>query len=94
MTLRLEEYLKDPCGTLSIPYWKWKAYAFSDMIEIVHKREIKAEANNVGEAYFRLYHDLSRTESERDAKIHTVNENETGVFARMIDACYSDITDG
>lgn len=51
MTLRLEEYLKDPCGTLSIPYWKWKAYAFSDMIEIVHKREIKTEANNVGEAY-------------------------------------------
>lgn len=39
MTLRLEEYLKDPCGTLSIPYWKWKAYAFSDMIEIVHKRD-------------------------------------------------------
>jgi hypothetical protein len=33
----LSEYLSDPCGTLSIPFWKSKKVDLPDDMRVVHK---------------------------------------------------------
>ena len=33
-----EEYLLNPCGTLSIPYWKNKTIIIPSNIAIIHKK--------------------------------------------------------
>ena len=34
----VKEYLQNPCGTLSIPYWKAKTLAIPDSMRIIHCR--------------------------------------------------------
>ena len=41
--LNLDAYLKNPCGTLSIPYWKNKNIVIPTNMRIVHDRELCAE---------------------------------------------------
>lgn len=63
--ISLNEYLKDPCGTLSIPYWKNKNIITPDHIKIVHHRDYNAEnfVDYVDEPYFRLIHKLENIEA-------------------------------
>jgi hypothetical protein len=35
--MNLDDYLKNPCGTLSIPYWKSKKNQMPLNIEIFHR---------------------------------------------------------
>lgn len=37
--MTIEEYKRNPCGSLSIPYWKNKLISVPDSIKIVHDRE-------------------------------------------------------
>ena len=37
--LLLQEYVNDPCGTLSIPYWKSKELAVPQNMKIIHDRD-------------------------------------------------------
>ena len=39
----LNEYLKNPCGTLSIPYWKNKNIITPEHIKVVHQIDYSAE---------------------------------------------------
>ena len=58
--LTLAEYLKDPCGNASLPYWKQKTLFLPDDVKIVHDRDYRAEEwkNFDDEPYFRLLHNL------------------------------------
>lgn len=58
--MNLAEYLKNPCGTLSIPYWKAKNIIIPDNMMILHDRDFdESYLNNyIDELYFRLYHNL------------------------------------
>ena len=38
-----EEYLKDPCAVLSIPYWKAKAITAPGNMRIVHDRDLSPD---------------------------------------------------
>ena len=38
----LENYLNDPCGTASLPYWKCKRTAVPSHMKIVHQRDMEA----------------------------------------------------
>ena len=40
--LLLQEYVNDPCGTLSIPYWKSKELAVPQNMKIIHDRDKSA----------------------------------------------------
>ena len=61
----LNEYLKNPCGTLSIPYWKNKNVITPEHIKIVHQRDYSAEdfSDFTDEPYFRLIHRLESIET-------------------------------
>lgn len=58
--ISLQNYLDDPCGTASIPYWKQKGLAVPENMKIIHERDYSNEMfrDNNDEPYFRLYHNL------------------------------------
>ncbi|MDE6660815.1 MAG: GNAT family N-acetyltransferase [Anaeroplasmataceae bacterium] len=57
MSISLKEYLKNPCGTLSIPYWKNKVISIPNSIEILHQNEFHHQYKEY-QRYFRLLHPL------------------------------------
>lgn len=61
----LEEYLHNPCGTLSIPYWKSKCIQVPSNMQIVHHRDYSDTrySEYEDETYFRLIHLLKDIES-------------------------------
>ena len=75
--ISLQQYLLDPCGTTSIPYWKYKSIAVPQNMMIVHQRELTDELllDHRDEPYFRLYHDLKnvRQMTVQGAKFATVS---------------------
>ena len=56
--ITLKEYLSDPCGTLSIPLWKWRQTVLPEGIKIVHQRDFVSQGDYQDDPYFRLRHDL------------------------------------
>lgn len=54
-----EEYLNNPCGLLSIPYWKAKIVFVPDSIEILHHKKFKNQKKEF-QRYFRLIHHLDK----------------------------------
>jgi len=93
----LDEYLQDPCGTLSIPYWKAARTPIPDQVRIVHADEFEA-AHWTGYSdtrYFRLIHPLVSIPSgvlDDRFEIRTANPcTDAGVISSLIDASYDDI---
>ena len=58
----LDNYLKNPCLSLSIPYWKAKNISVPDNMKIVHESGFSAELlkEYEDETYFRLYHSMKK----------------------------------
>jgi ribosomal protein S18 acetylase RimI-like enzyme len=53
--MKLEDYLKNPCGKASLPYYKMKKINLPPNLKVVHERDHLEERS---EAYFRLIHRL------------------------------------
>ena len=91
-----EDYLRDPCGTLSIPLWKWKAMTLPEGMKILHHRDYTpAEAAGYQEErYFRLYHPLDRVTPVALAgvSVRMAREADIPVIAEIINASYRDIS--
>lgn len=51
-----KQYLENPCGTASIPYWKTVCISIPDGMKILHEREFDIEMlkRYSDEPYFRL----------------------------------------
>ena len=56
-----KDYLKNPCGAASIPYWKLAHVTLPKDMQIVHGADFREELlqGYVDEPYFRLIHHLS-----------------------------------
>ena len=52
------DYLRDPCGTLSIPYWKSKTQIVPDTIKIIHSRDWTGQYKDF-RRFFRVKHSLN-----------------------------------
>ena len=92
--LSLQSYLKDPCGTASLPYWKQKRITVSGNMKIIHDRDLpsgKFDDYN-DEPYFRLYHDLKNIKETARSEIEIVQSNEADPFVRLINASYTDLS--
>lgn len=94
-TCVLEKYLENPCGTLSIPYWKYKSIKVPQNMRIVHQRDfIKNNySENHDEPYFRLFHSLKeiKTVVLDDYVIKTVTEDDIPLLVDIINQSYSDL---
>ena len=93
--LLLQDYLNNPCGTISIPYWKQKGIIVPDNIMIVHERDMLHFASDdyYDEPYFRLYHNLKniRQTIMREAEIVQANQA-VDEFVWLINASYGDLS--
>lgn len=55
-----EAYLKDPCKTCSLPFWKYQVYQIPENIKIIHQDELisKQVEGTSYQLFFRYFHDL------------------------------------
>lgn len=94
--ISLTEYLKNPCGTLSVPYWKNKNIITPEHIKIVHQRDYSARdfSDFTDEPYFRLIHRLENIEtfSLDDFYARTAEPEDIPLIVDLINKSYTDIS--
>ena len=93
--MTLQEYLRDPCGTLSIPYWKNKTVQVPNFMRIVHARDYDAVsfAEFTDEPYFRLKHDLQDIPlADKRFICRTAGEDDLPLMAEIINRSYTDLS--
>lgn len=66
-----DEYLLNPCGTLSLPYWKNKTIKIQSNIAIIHKKNFKNQFDKY-KRFFRLLHLLESIDIPK-IKVETIN---------------------
>lgn len=91
----LKEYLDDPCGTASIPYWKQKNIMIPEHLKIVHDRDYGQDlyADYVDEPYFRLRHDMKQIRPAAMPGVEVIaGSPDTGAFVELINASYDDLS--
>lgn len=85
--MTIKHYLKNPCGLLSIPYWKAKTLKTPDSIEIIHCRDWHGQCTNP-QRYFRVKHSLEQL-PQLDFDGDTIEiASSAGEFSEMINASY------
>lgn len=82
-----EEYLKDPCGMLSIPYWKAETLSIPDPIRIIHCRDWKGQYGHY-QRYFRVKHDLRGLDPITFDHGTISIDLQARQLSEMINACY------
>lgn len=93
--ISLQQYLLDPCGTTSIPYWKYTRIAVPTDMKIVHQREMTDgllfDYND--EPYFRLYHDLKNIRQTTAQDVEIVSGGDSvSEFVQLINGSYTDLS--
>lgn len=91
--LTKEEYLRNPCGNSSIPYWKAKSIIVPEGMRIVHSSAYREEAygSYVDEPYFRLHHDLRNLTEPVLPTGFSVRRAHLSDFSAHINNCYTEI---
>lgn len=91
----LEAYKKNPCGTLSIPYWKSRVVRTPADMCIIHDTVFSPALlkDYTDSLYFRLFHDLHPLEDSAlaDFEIQTAEEQQTDAIVEIINASYEDL---
>lgn len=94
--ITLTEYLNNPCGTLSIPYWKSKNIVIPPEMKILHDKDFSAEIlpDYTDEKYFRLYHNLKEIPRviTNDFEITTATRKDIKSIVQIINDSYTDIS--
>ena len=84
-----EKYLENPCGTLSIPYWKYKVINIPSNIAIVHYLDFENQFCKY-QRYFRLIHYLDNVDTFlSEAKIIELDLDKKRLI-NMINTCYKE----
>ena len=83
----LNEYLQNPCGKLSIPYWKSKTLVIPESIKIIHCSDWKGQCTDY-QRFFRVKHDL-RDLCPIDFDYDTLSiDYQAAELSDMINRCY------
>ena len=94
--ITLIEYLNNPCGTLSIPYWKAKNITIPPDMKILHDNDFSANilSDYTDEKYFRLYHNLKGIPkvTTNDFEITTATRKDIKAIVHIINDSYTDIS--
>ena len=94
--ITLVEYLNNPCGTLSIPYWKAKNITIPPNMKILHDKDFSADtlSDYTDEKYFRLYHNLKEISRviTNDFEITTATRKDIKAIVQIINCSYTDIS--
>lgn len=94
--ITLTEYLNNPCGTLSIPYWKAKNITIPPDMKILHGKDFSADilSDYTDDKYFRLYHSLKEIPNVtiNDFEIVTATRKDIKAIVQIINDSYTDIS--
>lgn len=94
--ITLTEYLNNPCGTLSIPYWKAKNITIPLDMRILHDRDFLSDilSEYTDEKFFRLYHSLKDIPeiATDDFEIATATRRDIKTIVQIINDSYTDIS--
>lgn len=94
--ITLTEYLNNPCGTLSIPYWKAKNINIPSDMRILHDRDFSSDilSDYTDEKYFRIYHTLKDIPEivTDDFEIATATRKDIKSIVQIINDSYTDIS--
>ena len=94
--ITLTEYLNNPCGTLSIPFWKAKNITIPPDMKILHDNDFDTEilSDYIDEKYFRLYHNLKEIPKviTNDFEITAVTRKDIKAIVQIINDSYTDIS--
>ncbi|MDE5670958.1 MAG: GNAT family N-acetyltransferase, partial [Eubacterium sp.] len=92
----LKEYLKNPCGTLSIPYWKNQSIKIPANMKIVHQNSFNDSYLNdySDEKYFRLIHNLNNIEKipVDGFSVKTAETSDIASIVQIINKSYNDLS--
>lgn len=89
-----EQYLADPCGSSSLPYWKAKDITIPKGMKIIHDGEyFESEYQQYDDdMYFRLFHDLQNTSKPQIPAGFYLSSIPIKEYAEHINACYNGIS--
>ena len=94
--ITLTEYLNNPCGTLSIPYWKAKNITIPPEMKILHDKDFTVDilSDYTDEKYFRLFHNLNGiSKITSDVfEIITATRRDIKAIVEIINDSYTDIS--
>ena len=95
--ITLTKYINNPCGTLSIPYWKAKNITIPPEMKILHDKDFSTDILSdyyTDEKYFRLYHNLKKIPqiTNDDFEIVTATRKDIKSIVRIINDSYTDIS--
>ena len=92
-TITKDEYLRNPCRTASIPYWKVKSITVPDGMKILHQDEYDHAENQhfVDEPYFRLVHNLKGLDEPVLPQGYSLCTATLSEYAAHISSCYEGI---
>ncbi len=94
--ITLTEYLINPCGTLSIPYWKAKNIAILPDMKILHDNDFSEDilSDYTDEKYFRLCHNLTEIPkiASNGFEITTATRKDIKAIVQIINDSYTDIS--
>lgn len=92
----ITEYLNNPCGTLSIPYWKAKSIVIPPDMKILHDKDFREDmlSDYTDEKYFRLQHNLEEIQKVTvdDFEITTATRKDIKTIVQIINDSYTDIS--
>ena len=93
--LTINEYRKNPCRALSIPYWKAKVTTLPETMKILHDSEFDPACLSEYEdvPYFRLYHPLKNIKgiTLKDVRIETAKHSDIPAIVDVINRSYTDL---
>ncbi len=91
--ISIKDYKQNPCGVLSIPYWKADNMSVPDNITIVHEKDFdKILLNEYNDKkYFRLFHNLNDIPnySNNNYNYGVISKSEINELVKMINASYT-----
>ncbi|WP_373736312.1 GNAT family N-acetyltransferase [Bacteroides heparinolyticus] len=86
-----EEYLNDPCGASSLPFWKTKKVIIPEHIAVLREDLFCiADCDGIDEPYFKLMHNLKQIRQPKLITQFELIPCETLDFANHINECYAE----
>lgn len=86
-----EEYLADPCGASSLPFWKTEQFAVPENVSVFRDDKFgKEKCPGTDERYFKLIHDLRSVPRPMLPEGYELTTAGPEELAEHINACYAE----
>lgn len=83
----VKEYIQNPCGTLSIPYWKAKTLTIPGSMQIIHCSDWDGQYGDY-QRFFRIKHDLKNLPPINFDYDTLSIDGQAAELSEMMNACY------